>query len=234
MSLENWRLLTIIFSIIFVLLILILLMSKPLKNKYNYACREDQLVKSEKRKGARYNVYSVFGRSAYYVDKYILKEVGKHKTLICDYVKNYQFIAYYLLLFNKKGNIIKIMEVSEYNTTFCSKAIKLPRRCTKINVVVKNVDDKDLNINLVGQVSKPAVIVFSIFESVALFCFLFALRHVLIEIICLDTKIIFLRSTYDVYSIVLIALFAFINYLIISSRLKKTYHHKVAKAKGGK
>ena len=88
MSLENWRLLTIIFSIIFVLLILILLMSKPLKNKYNYACREDQLVKSEKRKGARYNVYSVLGRSAYYVDKYILKEVGKHKTLICDYFGN--------------------------------------------------------------------------------------------------------------------------------------------------
>ena len=238
MSIQNWRLATIIFLIIFVLIILLLLLIKPLKNKYNYACREDHLIKSERKKGARYNVYSVLGRSAYYIDKYILKSVGKSKVLICDYVKNYDYISYYLLLFNKKNTLMKIMEVNEYNTSFCSKPIKLPKRCEKVNIVAKKINEEDQNINLVGVVSKPAVILFSIFESIALLCFLFVLRQVLVEIICFDTKTIFVTSSYDSYIIVIIIVISFINYLIISSRLLKKYLHRKVKVKrkvkGGK
>lgn len=231
MTLQGWRLMAIIFFAVAIFAILILLLFKPLKNKYDYNCREDKLLKTEKKKGARYNVFGVLGRSAYYLDKYVLKQNGRKKTLICDYVRNFKFISYYILLFNKHDSVIKIMEVNEYNTAFCSKPIKLPKKCVKLNIVVKNVDDQDLNINLTGEVSKASVIFFSIVESIALFCFLFGFRHLLIELICFDTKQVFLRDNFDTYSILLIGLFALINYFIISSRLKRTYHLKAVKVK---
>ena len=234
MSLQSWRLATIIIFVVFVFIILLLSLAKPLKNKYFYACREDKLEKTEKRKGARYNVYSVLGRSASFIDKYVIKTIGKKKTLICDYVNKYDFISYYILLFNKNNDLMKIMEVKEYNVSLCSKSIKLPKKCVNINVVVNKYNDVDMNINLKGEVSKAAVMTFSIFESLALLCFLFILRQILVEVICFNTKTIYIRSEYDIYTIVLISVLSIINLLVISNSLQKAYHLKPTKVKKGR
>lgn len=234
MSLQTWRLATIIMLGVFVFIIFLLSTTKPLKNKYFYACREDKLEKTEKRKGARYKVYSVLGRSASFIDKYVIKSIGKKKTLICDYVNKYDFISYYILLFNKNNDLMKIMEVKEYNVSLCSKSIKLPKKCVNINVVVNKYNDVDMNVNLKGEVSKAAVMTFSIFESLALLCFLFVLRQVLVEVICFNTKTIYIRSEYDIYTIVVISVLTFINLLVISNSLKKAYHLKPVKVKKGR
>lgn len=234
MSLQSWRIATIIILGVFVFIIFLLSSTKPLKNKYFYACREDKLEKTEKRKGVRYNVYSVLGRSASFIDKYVIKAIGKKKTLICDYVTKFDFISYYILLFNKNNDLMKIMEVKEYNVSLCSKPIKLPKKCVNINVVVNKYNDVDMNVSLKGEVSKAAVMVFSVLESIALLCFLFILRQILVEVICINTKTIYIRSEYDIYTIVFISILSFINLLVISNSLKKAYNLKQVKVKKGR
>lgn len=232
MTLQGWRLLTIVFAGIAVLIVLFLLLAHLLKNNYRYNCREDKLLKKEKLKGSRYLVYEVLGRSAYYIDKYVLKEKGKNLELICDYVSDsYNFISYYVLLFNKRGKLMKIMEVTENNTATCSKSIKLPHKCEKINIVVNHVNEEDLGVKLKADVPLGKIKVFAIFESIALFLFLFALRHVLIEILCFNAQLLFLMSDYNLISIVIIAIFAVINLLLMTGNLKKTYGYKKVKAK---
>lgn len=231
MTLQGWRLLTIVFVGIAILIVLILLLAHLLKNNYRYNCREDKLIKKEKLKGSRYAVYEVLGRSAYYIDKYVLKEKGKSLELICDYVNNYNFISYYVLLFNKRGKLMKIMEVTENNTATCSKSIKLPHKCEKINIVVNHVNEEDLGVKLKADVPLAKIKVFAIFESIALFLFLFALRHVLIEILCFNSQLLFLMSDYNLISIVIIVVFAVINLLLMNGNLKKTYGYKKVKTK---
>ena len=152
MTLQGWRLLTIVFVGIAILIVLFLLLAHLLKNNYRYNCREDKLLKKDKLKGSRYLVYEVLGRSAYYIDKYVLKEKGKSMELICDYVNSFNFISYYVLLFNKRGKLMKIMEISENDTATCSKSIKLPRKCEKINIVVNHVNEDDLGVKLKADV----------------------------------------------------------------------------------
>ena len=226
MTLQSWRLLTAVFLGIMVFIILFLLLAHMLKNKYGYTCREDKLIKNEKHKGSRYRVYEVLGRSAYYIDKYVLRNHGKNIELICDYVNSYTFISYYILLFNKKGRLLRIMEVAENNTATCSKPIKLPNKCEKVNIVANHVNDEDLEVKLKAQVALGKIKVFSVFESIALFLFLFTLRHMLIEILCFNSQLLFLMSTYNVISIVIIAVFSVVNLFMLQSNLKRTYGYK--------
>ena len=231
MTLQGWRLLTIVFVGIAILIVLFLLLAHLLKNNYRYNCREDKLLKKEKLKGSRYLVYEVLGRSAYYIDKYVLKEKGKSMELICDYVNSFNFISYYVLLFNKRGKLMKIMKISENDTATCSKSIKLPRKCEKINIVVNHVNEDDLGVKLKADVPLVKIKVFAIFETIALFLFLFALRHVLIEILCFNSQLLFLMSNYNLISIVIIAIFSLLNLLLMNGNLKKTYGYKKVKAK---
>ena len=231
MTLQTWRLVTAVFLGLMVLILLILLLAHFLKNKYPYNCRTDKEIKNEKFKGSRYRVYEVLGRSAYYIDKYVLRSKGKASELICDYVTGYSFISYYLLLFTKKGTLMKIMEVSEYNTASCSKAIKLPKKCEKLNIVVNHVNEEDLGVELKAQVSLGKIKAFSILESFALFFFLFTLRHILIEIICFNSQLLFLLSDFNTVSIVIIAFFAIINYVLLISNLKKVFGYRKTKSK---
>ena len=236
MTLQSWRLLTAVFLGVMVFIILLLLLSHMLKNKYGYTCREDKLIKSEKHKGSRYRVYEVLGRSAYYIDKYVLRNHGKNVELICDYINSYVFISYYVLLFNKKGRLMRIMEVTENNTATCSKPIKLPKKCEKVNIVANRVNDEDLGVKLKANVALGNIKAFSIFESIALFCFLFTLRHALIEILCFNSQLLFLMSTYNAISIAIIAVFSIVNLMLLLSNLKRTYGYKkmrkTKKAKG--
>lgn len=223
---QTWRLLAIISIILCIVLFLIIKGSKLLVNKYYYSCREDKLEKTQKRKGARYDVFECLGASARFIDKYIIKHVGKKKTLICDYVESFKYISYYVLLFDKRKKLMKIMEISEHSTAFCSKPITLPKKCEKINIVVNHINEDDLGIKLKGEVSLGKIKAFSILETIALFCFLFSFRHLLIEILCLDSKLIFMQSIYNVISILIIAFFAFLNYFILSSKLKKDFKYE--------
>ena len=236
MTLQSWRLLTAVLLGVMVFILLLLLLSHMLKNKYGYTCREDKLIKSEKHKGSRYRVYEVLGRSAYYIDKYVLRNHGKNVELICDYVNSYTFISYYVLLFNKKGRLMRIMEIAENNTATCSKPIKLPNKCEKVNIVANQVNDEELGVKLKAQVALGKIKAFSIMESMALFCFLFTLRHVLIEVLCFNSQLLFLMSTYNAISIAIIVLFSFINLFMLQSNLKRTFGYKKArkpkKAKG--
>lgn len=231
MTLGAWRRLTIIFFIIAVVIIVFLALAHLLKNKYYYTCREDKSIKSQRYKGSKYEVFEVRGRSASYIDKYILKHTGKKQTLVCDYVKSFKYIAYYVLLYKKNGTLMRIMEVREFNTASCSKSIKLPKNCAKVNIVVNHIDEEDLGVNLKAEVSLGKVNAFAILETIAMFFFLFAIRHLLIELICVDSQVIFLMSSYNVYSIVLIVIFSIINCFLLISNLKKKFGYKVAKQK---
>lgn len=231
MTIGAWRRLTIAFFIIAVIIIVFLALAHFLKNYYYYTCREDKSIKSQKSKGSKYDVFEVRGRSASYIDKYILKHTGKKLNLICDYIKSFEYISYYVLLYKKNGVLMRIMEVQEYNTAFCSKPIKLPTKCTKVNIVVNHVNEEDLGVKLKAEVSLGKIKAFSILETIAMFFFLFAIRHLLIEIICLDAQAIFLMSIYNIYSIILIAFFSVINFFLLSSNLKKTFGYKAVKQK---
>lgn len=231
MTLQAWRILTTAFLGGAIFIVLFLLLAHLLKNKYGYTCREDKLAKNEKLKGVRYLVYESLGRSAYYIDKYVLKQKGKKRELICDYVTNYTFISYYVLLFNKKGKLMKIMEIAENNTATCSKSIKLANKCEKVNIVVNHVNDEDLGVNLKADVGLGKIKVFAVFESIALFLFLFVLRHALIEILCFDSQLLFLMSDYNLISIAIIAGFSLINFVLVLRNLKKAFGYKKIKTK---
>ena len=231
MELRNWRILAIVFFVISIVIILLVLANKLLHNKYPYNCREDKLVKSKRKALTLYNVYEVLGRSANYIDKYIISIKGKKHNLICDYTQKYDFISYYVLLFNKHKKLMKIMEISENATANCSKAIKLPKKAKFLNIVVNQVNEEDLGISLKGEVSLARIKVFSGFISLALFFFLFAVRHVLIELICLRSNVIFLWSDYNTYSIIILVIFSLLNYKILTSKLKVVFQHKKAKVR---
>ena len=231
MTLASWRILTAVFLGVAVLIVLFLLLAHLLKNKYGYNCRDDKQIKNEKFKGFHYEVFEVLGRSAFYIDKYVIKHRGKNAELICDYVNNYNYISYYILLFTKKGKLMKIMEVSENDTATCSKPIKLPKKCYKVNIVVNNVNGEDLGVKLKAEVSLAKIKTFAIFESIALFLFLFTLRHALIEVLCFNSQLLFLLSDYNTISIVIIGLFAIINFMIVLPNLKRTFGYKKKKEK---
>ena len=231
MGLNEWRILAIVFFAISIILILVIKANNLLDNKYNYNCREDKIVKTKRKGLTLYNVYEVSGRSASYIDKYVISKKGSKHNLICDYTDKYNYISFYVLLFNKHKKLMKIMEVSENGTANCSKAIKLPKKALFLNIVVNHVNDEDLGINLKGEVSLTRLKVYAAFESLVLFFFLFAVRHLLIELICLHSNVIFLWSDYNIYSIIILIIFTFINYLVVMSKLKVAFQHKKAKVR---
>lgn len=231
MLLGEWRITAVIFLVIGVIILVSLKTNGILNNKYNYNCREDKLVKTKKKGFVKYNVYDVQGRSVDYIDKYIISQKGKNKNLICDYVGKYTEISFYILLFNKSKKLIKIMEFIEYNTANCSKAIKLPKKTAFLNIVVSSVNEESKGISLKGEVSLGKLKLFALLESISIFCLLFAFRHLLIEIICFNSLIIFLDSTYNTISIVILVVFALINYFILMHKLKVAFQYKKAKVK---
>ncbi len=221
MSLTGWRLLSLIALVMFGLNMFIIFVSKLLRTKYNYSCREDKLVKTTKYKHQKYDVYEVQGYSSKFIDKYVIKHIGKKKELVCNYTSLNKFISYYILLFNKRGFVYRIMEINEYNNTTCSKTIKIGKKCNSINVVVRKLDDYDLGIKLNGEVSYVKVNLFSLFSAFAMFFVLFFIRHWLIEFICGDSKLIFLQGSYNIMSIVGLLFFALVYMIILGRKIKK-------------
>ena len=214
MAIILWRVLCVVSALLFIAGILILLIKKFLKNKYYHVYTADELVKSSKLSNGKNSVYFTSGEARDYINKYAICKTEFDRYLVCQFVKKFDEIRYFVLEYSSHGRVIAVQQIEEYNTGLNSKIITLHRRCAYVNVVIGKVDDMDINTDVIRPLSRKNIRIYALVKSLTLFAFLFVVRHIALEIFCKDLLGMYLKDTLNYISVGVCFVCGLLSYLI--------------------
>ncbi len=83
-----------------------------------------------------------------YIDRYTIIQSGRQKSCIVQYDTSKKNIKYYIYVYKKNIKIIEVLEIVERNCSSVSSEILLPKKCSKINIKVVEVDGQVVNKRL--------------------------------------------------------------------------------------
>lgn len=189
MTVLIWRIATIVSAVFFLAGVVLLLVLKPLKNKYYFAYEENELLKTEKTANSVNSIYFTSGETQKYIKKYVLCKTAYDRYLVCNYAKKFGRISYYVVQYDKQCHAIRALRVSEANTTDSSRVISLLSRCAYVNIVIAAVEGAELNARIVRPLALSRIRLHALLCNFVLFTGLFVLRHFVVECIAHETYI---------------------------------------------
>lgn len=214
MTITVWRALCIVSAAVFVAGLLILLITRLLKNKYYHVFAPDELVSKNKMTNGKNSVYFTSGETKSYINKYAVCRTEFDKYLVCKFVKKFSYIRYFVLEYSSHGRVVGVQQIDEYDTGMNSKIITLHRRCAQVNVVIGTADDLEINTDVIRPFSKKRIRVYALLKSFTLFAFLFAVRHFILEILLKEVISLYLVDMLNYISIAASFVFALLSYVI--------------------
>ena len=201
MSITLWRVLCVVSAALFLAGLLVLLFTRLLKNKYYHVYTEDELVNKNKMTNGKNSIYFTSGETKNYISKYAICKTEFDRYLVCKFVKKFTDIRYFVVEYSSHGRVIAVQQIDEYNTELNSKIITLHKHCAKVNVVIGKAEDIEINTDVIRPLSRKRIRVYALIKSFTLFAFLFAARHILLELLCGKIVGLYLGDTLNYISI---------------------------------
>lgn len=229
MTIIAWRILCIVSAALFVAGMIALACLRILKNKYYHAFVEDELFKREKKTNSRDAIYFTSGETKSYIRKYVICKTAYDSYLVCNYVKKFKSITYFVVEYSAHKKVICARKVRETNTTETSKVIALSRRCAYVNVIIGKADGVEINSDVVRPLSLTRIRVYALIKNALVFLGLFVARHIVLEIIGMQTMKPYLTSFLNYIAIGASLLLCVIGYFITV----KAFRRKNVKALNG-
>ena len=214
MSITLWRVLCVVSAALFIAGLVILLLARLLKNKYYHVYTADELVNKNKLTNGKNSVYFTSGETKNYISKYAVCKTEFDRYLVCKFVKKFNGIRYFVIEYSSHGRVVSVQQIDEYNTGLNSKIITLHKHCAKVNVVIGKADDIEVNTDVIRPLSRKRIRVYALIKSFTLFAFLFAARHILLELLCGKLVGMYLQDTLNYISIGICFVCGLLSYLI--------------------
>ena len=221
MSTRMWLLFSILALIAGIALVVLLFIRNYLKNTYYHNYQKDELIKVTETTNSINALHFASGETTRFIDKYVLCESMYDKFIVCNYLKPYKKISYFIYCYNKKGKVISIVKFQEKNTNNSSRIIALHRKTNSVNIVINMVDNIVLNSNCIRPLSNKRIRLFSLVFSAALFLILFAFRQFLFMALCSSSLRELLNSIYNYASVLFIFGISVFTYIFTILRLRK-------------
>ncbi|MDE7439598.1 MAG: hypothetical protein K2N23_03735 [Clostridia bacterium] len=212
MTITVWRVLCVASAVLFVAGLLLLLFTRLLKNKYYHVYTADELMTKSKMTNGKNSVYFTSGETKNYINKYAICKTEFDRYLVCKFVKKFSYVKYFVLEYSAHGRVIGVQQIDECDTGLNSKIITLHKRCAKVNVVIGTADDVEINSDVIRPLSRKRIRVFALIKSFTLFAFLFAVRHIILEVLCKGMLGYYLQDMLNYISIGVCFLIGLISY----------------------
>ena len=179
-----WRILCLISAVLFVAGVIVLLVTNLTKNKYYFNYQDDELIKKERSTNSVNSIYLTSGETRRFIKKYVVCKSAYEKYLVCNFADKFETVKFFVVQFSRRKRVLSVLEVTQKDVTGdSSRIIALKKRCAYVNVVIGTVNDKIINQNYVRPISMYRLRLYAFIKSFAIFTALFALRHIIIEVL---------------------------------------------------
>lgn len=226
-----WRILAIMMIILFIASIVL---RKIFERKHTHFIKgydKDTLVKKKREAGFENSYYARHGADIDLINRYVLRVSSYERSLIVNYVKPVKHIVFFVAQFDKYHKLIDVLKITEENTTTISKIYLLNKKCSEVNIVVRECDTILYSDCYVRPKRKGEVYLEEGLLSLSIFSLLFTIRHFICEIILKSSARIYFESTFGLITVAIFLGVALL-YLFISVAHKM---HKIRKETlGGK
>ena len=182
MTMFVWRVISAVSVGVFVLGLILLICLRLLKNRYYHEYTQDELFKKVKAANSKNSIYFTSGETKSFIKKYVICKTLYDKFLVCNYVRNFAEISYFVVQYSAFKRVIGVLNVTHRDTGDSSRVIALKRGCAYVNVVIGTADGILVNSNVIRPLPMANVRINSALRSLVLFTFLFAVRHAAIEL----------------------------------------------------
>ena len=214
MTITVWRVLCVVSAVLFIAGLVILLVTKPLKNKYYHVYTADELMTKNKMSNGKNSVYFASGEAKNYISKYAICKTEFDKYLVCKFVKKFSYIKYFVLEYSAHGRVVNVQQIEENDTGLNSKIITLSRRCATVNVVIGTVDETEINSDVIRPLSRTKIRLYALLKSFTIFALLFAVRHMVIELFCKGMVGFYMHDMLNYISIGVSFAIALLSYVV--------------------
>lgn len=226
LTLNNWHMLCGGAALLFIIVVLILFFSGILRNRYYRPFKNDELIKQTKTTNSLNKLYFTNGETQTYIRRYVVCKTLYDKYLVCNFVRQFKQISYFVVQYSKLRRVINVSRVCEANTGTSSRVISLGKRCEYVNVIISTADNTVVNSNFIRPVSTTRANMYAFLCSLVIFLSLFVLRHVLVVLISNSQKdvelaAIYFNSMYGYLSLGLALLSAIISYIVTAVCLRR-------------
>lgn len=204
-------------AVLFVIVLVILFCSGILRNRYYRPFKSDELIKQTKTTNSLNKLYFTSGETQTYIRRYVVCKTLYDKYLVCNFVRQFKQISYFVVQYSKLRRVIHVARVFEANTGTSSRVISLNKRCEYVNVIISTADNTVINSNFIRPISMTRANMYAFLKSLALFCGLFLLRHALIEIFGNnqgDLAVQYLNSVFGYVSLAIVAVVSILSYIV--------------------
>lgn len=178
-----WRIIGISCGVLCATLIFLLIKLKLVKRKYAYEFKRDKLLRINKRDVNRADfVFETSSTTSKFIKEYVLSKDKNKKLFLCEYNKQYKKVVFFILAYDKNGNLLNVLEIRDKKPQRYSRLIKIPRNCNAVNVIVNEIDDVTIEPSVYEQVKASKIVFYSLLESLMITFALFFVEYLMIEI----------------------------------------------------
>lgn len=224
-----WNMLAYLSIAAFVGIVAFLIFMRFRKNIYQHVYQEDECFKETKENGTRSQICAPKGETLKYIKRYALRKSSYDTSVILSFKEEYEEVSYYIICYNKRHMPIECIQGEEFKTGITSKIINITKKTFDVNVVIKSVNNREINKSILKPMLKYKMRLFSFLASLAFFALFFAIRHFAILIFAQNKAKFFLNSTWNYFGILGILVFAILNYFITMLAMRK----RAMKARNG-
>ena len=182
MTMHLWRILSAVSVGVFILGFILVLALRLLKNGYYHEYTQAELLKKVKAANSKNSIYFTSGETKNFIKKYIICKTLYDKYLVCNYTRSFQDISYFVVQYSVFKRVIGVINVTHRDTGDASKVIALKKNCAYVNVVIGTADGLCVNSNVIRPLPMAKVRIHAALKSLLLFTFLFAVRHIALEL----------------------------------------------------
>lgn len=218
----TWRAFAIVAFVLFIASIVVLIITKLLKNNFYFDYREDELIKESKSMNSSNSLYFTSDPSTYqYIKKYVLCKTVSDKYCICQYDREFNKIVFFIVQYSKNNKIIAITKCSEIKNNEASRVVPLNRKTEKINIIISKVDKMEINSSVIKPLNRIKVFLYCLLKFVYSFTGLFVIRHIIVELLGQSFVASYFNSIYNLISILICLVFGLIVAIASFISLKK-------------
>lgn len=178
-----WNTLFIISIVLFIVLVALLIVFKFRKNIYAKPFNADELFDTKTENAVKSEYYFTSLETRKYIKRYVFRKAVFQRSVICNFTDNYKIISYFIVAYSKNKKVVDVVEVTEKPYGLSSRVILVNRKAEYVNVFVKKVDEVDINTNIIRPIPVRKIKYYTSLSSLALFSFLFAIRHIIVVLL---------------------------------------------------
>lgn len=205
--------------LVFVIILLIVL--RPQKNVYLHSFHDDILFKEFKDSGVKNRICSTFGEVNNYIKRYAIRRSSYDTSVVCNYVEQYDIIKYFVISYNAFKKPIGVVEVTERKNASSSKIITVPKRTKYVNIIIKSVNNLEINRTVVKPLPISKIRIYGLLVSLMAFNIFYILSRITILILGSNYKRVFNKTYWNFFAFFGMIVFSIIIYLFTVVRLRR-------------